>query len=159
MEAAIMQRDEELMDKDIFDQQVKKEKLERALLQLHHKTLQRSELSEEIKIIKEEINDLYIDVELPAVLTQSEDGTYICIQEKTIEKDVFDKDALALELNLDKKEIAKPWDFSFLTFKGKLNPKMIAKHTHNETSKDIKISRTKRNPLKKGKNKRFKKSM
>ncbi|MED4285646.1 hypothetical protein P4679_27340 [Priestia megaterium] len=156
MEAAAIKYEEHTqVDKELFNQQVTKSKLERALLQLHHKQQQRKDLGDEIKALKEEVHDLFLEVESPIVV-QSEDGTYICVQEKVVEKDVFDKGGLALELNMDKKEISKPWDYSFLTYKGKLTPKMIAKHTHSQSLKSVKISRTKRNPLEKA-NKKFKK--
>ena len=117
MEAAVIKQEEHTqVDKELFNQQVTKAKLERALLQLHHKQQQRKDLGEEIKALKEEIHDLFLEVESPTVV-QSEDGTYVCVQEKVVEKDVFDKDGLALELNMDKKEISKPWDYSFLTYK------------------------------------------
>lgn len=152
------QEKQDLMDKGMFEKQVNKSKIERALLELYHMQQQYRDLGEQIKFKKEEIHDLYIDAEIPAIVTQSDDGTYICVQEKIVDKEVLDKDGLALELNIEKKEIAKPWDYSILTYQGKLTPAMITRHTHPETSKDIKITKTKRNPLEKDKKKRrFKK--
>lgn len=165
MEAALLvkqqeeQEKQELMDKELFNKQVNKSKVENAMLELYHMQQQHKDLGQLIKNKKEEIHDLYIATEIPAIVTQSTDGTYICVREKMVDKEVLDKDGLALELNIEKKEIAKPWDFSMLTFQGKLTPKMISNHTHPETYPGIKISRTKKNPLEKGKNKRrFKKN-
>lgn len=140
------------MDKEAFDHAVQKARLERELLNLHHLMEQKKDLDDQVKLAKETIRDLYIDLELKGpVVAEAADGKFICAKETVTEKEVLDKEALAIELNMDVKEINKPWDFSFLTHKGKLTPEMIKNHTYNETNTDVKISRTKRNPLEKDK--------
>lgn len=163
MEATLIKEQEEQEKRDLenpeaFQKQVKMGKLQETLLEFYHMQQQQSELAERVKEKREEIRDLYIDAEIPAVVSQAADGKYICVQEKIIKKEVLDKDGLALELQIEKKELKTPWDFSKLTQQKKLTPEMITKHTHEETTKDIKISKTKRNPLnKEEKKKHYKK--
>lgn len=159
METAMIKEQEEqekrdLENPEVYQKQVKMAKLQETLVELYHMQQQKSEMTERIKEKTEEIRDLYIDADVPAIVAQAADGKYICVQEKMTEKEVLDKDGLALELNIEKKELATPWDFSQLTHLGKLTPKMISSHTHLETKKDIKISKTKRNPLKKDEKKK-----
>lgn len=123
--------------------------LEDALLKYNQNKEIAKERNDENKLIAEKIEMLYKKLDVSLFFTQNADGKYISVKDSISQKDVLDKDALAHELQIDKKEFKTPWDISMLTKQGKLTPKMIANYTSTETEIKTKIATTKRKPKEK----------
>lgn len=100
-------------------------------------------LAEEIEEhAKQSMEDGVLVVELP-------DGMYAVIRSKAHVTAELDREGLANELLVAKDELKTPFDFSYLTKKGRLDPKMIEQHTHNRTEIKFKITKRQTRPRRK----------
>lgn len=126
------------------EQQLMEEKI---LRYFQNKEIER-ERKEENKLLFEEIELFFQDMEEEEVTVELPNGEYAVLSKKAIIRDVFDKDALAQELLVAKDELKTPFDFSMFTAQGKLTPDMISKHTVTETAIKVKMSKRKTKPRK-----------
>ncbi|MCX7571266.1 hypothetical protein OS242_15040 [Tumebacillus sp. DT12] len=125
----------------------KKLELEDKILRyFQNKEIER-ERKEENKILFEEIEAFFQDLETDEDLVlQLPNGEYAVLALKAYVKDIFDKDSLAQELLIAKDELKTPFDYSILTSQGKLTPDMISKHTQTETVVKVRLSKRKTKP-------------
>jgi hypothetical protein len=118
---------------------------EKILKYFQNKAIAR-ERNEENKMIFEEIESMFEELEEEQIVIPLPTGEEAVISKKVTIKEVLDKDGLAQELLVSKDEIKTPFDFSMFTAQGKLTPDMIAKYT--ETITIIKTRLTKKKPRK-----------
>jgi hypothetical protein len=118
---------------------------EKVLKYFQNKAIAR-ERNEENKMIFEEIESMFEELEEEQVVIPLPTGEEAVISKKVTIKEVLDKDGLAQELLVSKDEIKTPFDFSMFTAQGKLTPEMISKYTGTVTI--IKTRLTKKKPQK-----------
>lgn len=135
---------ETMQQQEQQQQQLMEEKI---LRYFQNKEIER-ERKEENKLLFEEIELFFQDMEEDEVTVELPNGEYAVLSKKAIIRDVFDKDALAQELLVAKDELKTPFDFSMFTAQGKLTPDMISKHTVTETAIKVKMSKRKTKPRK-----------
>lgn len=135
---------------------VQEEKQSKRQLQMEEKILRyfqnkeiANERKEENKVLFEEIEQFFEEMEEDEIIYQLPNGEYAVLSKKATIRDVLDKEALAHELLIAKDELKTPFDFSMLTSKGKLTPDMISRHTATETNIRVKLSKRKTKPRKK----------
>jgi hypothetical protein len=128
-------------------------KLEEALTDFFKKKEMLKELSEDVKMLKEDVEHYLSMLNKSEFAHQLPDGEFATAIIRTKDRDVLDKDSLSLELQIPKEELKTPFDFSFLTFKQKIKPEMISKHTHPVVTKRLTLSKKKQDPLRRKKRK------
>ena len=135
---------------------VQEEKQSQGKLQMEEKILRyfqnkeiANERKEENKLLFEEIEQFFEQLEEDEMIFQLPNGEYAVLAKKATVRDVLDKETLAHELLIAKDELKTPFDFSMLTSQGKLTPDMISRHTSTETAVRVKLSKRKTKPRKK----------
>ncbi|WP_018133541.1 hypothetical protein [Effusibacillus pohliae] len=107
-----------------------------------------NERKEENKLLFEEIEQFFEEMEEEELVYQLPNGEYAVLTKKATVREVLDKEALAHELLIAKDELKTPFDFSMLTSQGKLTPDMISRHTSTVTDIRVKLSKRKTKPRK-----------
>jgi hypothetical protein len=104
------------------------------------------ERSEENKLIIEEIEQYFDESGGQKLVIDLPNGEFGVLDKKMSIREVLDKEALALEIQISKDELKTPFDFSMLTKQEKLTPALISKYTNTETKIGMKLGKSKKKP-------------
>jgi hypothetical protein len=121
-------------------------KIEEKILRYFQNKEIANERKEENKVLFEEIEQFFEQMEEDQLVFQLPNGEYAVLSKKAAIREVLDKESLAHELLIAKDELKTPFDFSMLTSQGKLTPDMISRHTSTETSIRVRLSKRKTKP-------------
>lgn len=117
--------------------------IQEALDALYRAKEQAKALREEIKFREEQIQELFDATgEQSLVFDMGEEYIILTPDVKVTEK--LNKDELAHEARLEKKELAKPYDISYWTKQGRLDPRMIQQCIEAETTPVIRRKKRKK---------------
>lgn len=145
---------EENCQKEIFEEQIKMQKIEEFALRIIQNNEIAKERREESNMLKEDLETLLEEGSYEPLVFELSDGEFAVVQRKYSSSDKLDKDALAETLGIEKEELKTPYDISALTEKEILTPKLIQEHTHKEEKEAITVKRVKKDPRKKERKKR-----
>lgn len=119
------------------------------------------ERTEENKMLKEQIENGFEEMNGTELIVELEDGTFAKVFKKASIKEKLDKEMLVLKINdhanvsdkkhkyITKDDLKSVWDFSMLTKQERVTPKMIAECTITDTSLNTSLSKLKNKPKKK----------
>lgn len=136
-------------DAIVLDPAETAKKLEISLMRYFQNKEIVKERNDENKYLKEEIEEYFSRLEDDLIIFQLPSGEYVSVRNSIHQKEVLDRDLLANALQIDKKEMKTPFDFSMLTKQGKLEPKTISEFTETHTEVRTKMSKTKNKPKEK----------
>lgn len=141
----------EQTDKDVAQEaemDASKMQIEEKILRYFQNKEIANERKEENKVLFEEIEQFFEQLEEEELVYQLPNGEYALLTKKAAIREVLDKDSLANELLIAKDELKTPFDFSMLTSQGKLTPDMISRHTSTDVKVKVRLSKRKTKPKK-----------
>lgn len=101
-------------------------------------SLKIKELREELKYAKEEVGKFFEDTGERSIILDMGDH-FVVLTPDVKATDKLDKGELAHRVGVEKKELSKPFDYSYWTSRGLLGPRMITECTHTEVMPVVKI--------------------
>lgn len=141
--------DSQTVDAQSADPADRKLAIEEMILRYFQNKEIANERKEENKLLFEEIEQFFEELEEEELVYQLPNGEYALLSKKATIREVLDKESLAHELLIAKDELKTPFDFSMLTSQGKLTPDMISRHTTTDVKVKVKLSKRKTKPRKK----------